>query len=83
MDATTILAGIGAILTAAGGIFILIHEFRRRERRQMQKQIDDMADELNSLQHDYLELRKFMLQISTLLVDNGILPPEIPTPKQF
>ena len=83
MEFGAVLAGVTAIITAAGGIFIVVHEFRRRERRQMQQQIDDMADELNSLQHDYLELRKFMLQISQLLLDNGIAAPEIPIPKHF
>ncbi|MET0786326.1 MAG: hypothetical protein ABWY25_06430 [Paenisporosarcina sp.] len=78
MSLESIFTGIAAILTAAGGIFLVVSEFRRRERRSMQGQINDLNHELESLQHDYLELRKFMMQISELLVAHGIEPPEVP-----
>jgi len=78
MSLEAILTGIAAILTAAGAVVIIVREFRRRERRVMQGQIHDLERELEKLQHDYLELRKFMMQISELLVANGIEPPEIP-----
>lgn len=78
MDAATILTGIGAILTAAGGIVLVIREFRRRDRKAMQSELNDLNRELTKLQHDYLELRKFMLQISQLLIDHGIESPEVP-----
>lgn len=76
----SIFTGIAAILTAAGGMAIVVKEFRRRERRAMQRQIDDMSQELNLLQHDYLELRKFLMQISQLLIEHGLEPPETPIP---
>ena len=79
MSLESILLGIAGIVTATGGIAIAVKEFRRRERRAMQEQINDLNAELELLQHDYLELRKFILQISQLLIDNGIQPPEIPT----
>jgi hypothetical protein len=78
MSLEAILTGIAAILTAAGAIVIIVKEFRRRERRAMQGQIDDLEHELELLQHDYLELRKFMMQISELLIANGIESPEVP-----
>ena len=78
MSLEAIFTGIAAILTAAGGVVLVVREFRRRERRSMQGQINDLNRELESLQHDYLELRKFMMQISELLVSHGIEPPEIP-----
>ena len=77
-----IFTGVAAIITAAGGIVLVIHEFRRRDRRAMQQELDDLNSELVRLQHDYLELRKFMLQISELLVAHGIDAPEIPMHQQ-
>jgi hypothetical protein len=76
-----IFTGIAAIITAAGGVVLVIREFRRRDRIAMQKEIDDVNEELARLQHDYLELRKFMLQISQLLIEHGIAPPELPIPR--
>lgn len=81
MSIDAILTGIAAILTAAGGIALVIREYRRHDRRIMQRELDDINEELNVLQHDYLELRKFMLQISQLMIEHGIEPPETPVPR--
>ena len=78
MDWGAIASGIGAILTAAGAMSLLIHEIRRRDRKSMQVAIDEVTAELIILQHDYLELRKFMVHITQLLNDQGIDPPEVP-----
>lgn len=80
MDINAILAGCAAILTAAGGIALVVREFRRRDRRAAQRQLDDVIRELALLQHDYIELRKFMVQVSELLIDRGIDPPVMPPP---
>jgi hypothetical protein len=73
-----IFTGIAAIVTAAGGIVIVVREFRRRDRRAAQRELDDVIKQLELLQHDYIELRKFMLQISELLIEHGIEPPPLP-----
>lgn len=78
MSPEAIFTGIGAILTGATGVALLVHEFRRKDRREMQKAIDELEAELAVLQHDYLVLRKFLMQISQLLIDHGIDAPEIP-----
>jgi len=76
----TILAGCAAILTAAGGLALVVREFRRRDRRAAAKALDDVLEQLARLEHDYIELRKFMLQVSELLLAHGINPPDMPKP---
>ncbi len=80
MSLDAVLAGVAAILTAAGGIALVVREFRRRDRRAAQRQLDDVIRELAALQHDYIELRTFMVQVSELLIDHGITPPPMPPP---
>lgn len=78
MSLDAIFTGIAAIVTAAGGLAIVVREFRRRDRRAAQRELDDVITQLERLQHDYIELRKFMLQISELLIQHGIDPPALP-----
>jgi hypothetical protein len=73
-----IFTGIAAIFTAAGGIVLVVREFRRRDRRAAQRELNDVLTQLERLQNDYIELRKFMLQVSELLLEHGINPPSMP-----
>jgi hypothetical protein len=75
-----ILLGIGAIVTAAGGIYISVHEFRRRERRVTRKEIEDLTDEVESLSRLLLEQRRYIYRLVTLMIDAGMNPPQPPAP---
>jgi len=78
MGLDAILTGIAAIVAAAGGLVLVVREFRRRDRRAAQRELNDVIRQLEALQHDYIELRKFMLQVSELLIQHGIAPPALP-----
>lgn len=60
MGLETILTGIGAILTAAGGTYLLVHEFRRRDRRESQKEIESLEEDLHHVRQDNIVLRRIL-----------------------
>ena len=70
-----------------GGVYIAVHETRRRERKVTRKEIDDLTHEVNSLINEtaslrglLLEQRKFIYKLVTLMIDAGLDPPQPPAP---
>ena len=77
MDWGAIFVGIGAIVTAAGGCMLVIAEFRRRDRREMQRLVDESHHALNALQAECMEVRVHAFKLAARLADFGvIMPPE-------
>lgn len=80
MSLESILVGIGAIFTAAGGIYLAVHEFRRRDRRITRAEIDDLSKEVESLSRLLLEQRRYIYKLVALMIDAGMNPPQPPAP---
>ena len=80
MDASAVAAGLGAVLTGAGGVFLIVNEYRRKDRRVSKEAIDTYSDELYELGQSYIELRRYDFEIRRTLADAGIDTP--PPPKR-
>ena len=80
MDATSVAAGLGAVLTGAGGVFLVVNEYRRKDRRVAKEALDEYSDELYELGQSYIELRRYDFEIRRTLADAGIDTP--PPPKR-
>lgn len=78
MTLQVLLTGLGAIITAAAGIVLLVREFRRRDRIAAARQIDDMAGELTITRQDLLAYEQWAFITSGLLISNGIVAPKLP-----
>ena len=83
MDLEAILAGVGAIVTAAAGVVLIVREFRRRERLASLKEIDEMSAELSRLRHDFLAFRRFAFGLAQMLADRGVDVPPAPAPSEL
>lgn len=78
MDWETLIAGIGAILTAAGGCVLVIREFRRRDRVALKQELNDLSVDVTELRADMVICRRYAFLLGELLADNGIEVPEPP-----
>lgn len=78
MTLDAILAGIGAIVTAAGGIILVVRELRRRDRIASVRQIDNLSGELLVTRQDFLVYQQWAFHASQIMVANGIIPPPLP-----
>lgn len=82
-----ILGAIGVTVAASGGVYIAVHEARRRERKVTRKeindlisQVDELTVEVGSLQRLLLEQRRYIYKLVTLMIDAGMDPPQPPAP---
>ena len=80
MTLDAILAGIGAIITAAGGIVLVVREFRRRDRKASLQELDQLGDEVHALQADFLNYRRWAYDLAVMLTDMGVHVPPAPPP---
>jgi hypothetical protein len=80
MDATSVAAGLGAVLTGGAGVFLIVNEYRRKDRRVAKEALETYSDELYDLGQAYVELRRYDFEVRKLLADAGIDTP--PPPKR-
>jgi hypothetical protein len=82
VDVAAILTGIAAILTAAGGMTLVIREFRRRDRRAYQGEIDELTTELHLLREDFADHRRWAFELQQRASSAGldVLHPPEPRP---
>lgn len=78
MDFTAVLAGVGAILTAAGGTTLVIREFRRRDHRASNREINMLTDDLHQCREDEIRWRNYAHTLRELLADHGVETTEPP-----
>ena len=69
---------MGAVATGAGGVVLLLHEFRRKDRKATRAAMDTYSDELYSLGQAYVELRRYDFEVRKRLADAGIDTPPPP-----
>lgn len=75
-----LLASIAVVVTGLGGIYIAIHETRRRERKTVRKELNELVEEVDTLQHLLLEQRRWIYKAAMILADHGIDVPRPPAP---
>jgi len=75
---------VGDIVVAAigfvGGIWIAVHELRRRERRVTRREINDLTREVEALRHLLLEQRRYIYRVASTMIDAGLDVPQPPAP---
>ena len=84
MDTSVVLAALGAVLSGAGGLFIVVYELRRRDRRQLRGTIEQIDDDLQRVTQGYIDLRRYSFGLRQKLTDLGVdsePPPTLP-PRQ-
>jgi len=74
----TLLTGIGALLTGAGGCVLVIREFRRRDRRALKRELDELGVDVAELRHATVICRRYAYLLAEKLADHGIDIPEPP-----
>jgi len=83
VDLPTILTGIGAIVTAGGGVVLLVREFRRRDRVESDKELDALSRDLHATRADLIAFRRYAFELRGLLADAGIDQPDAPSPHEL
>lgn len=72
------LAGVGAILTALGGIFLIVRELNRRERKAANRQIDSLSKQIDVLRRDFLAYHGWAFDLARRLTGRGMEVPPAP-----
>jgi len=73
-------AALGSIFTAALGVVLVIREFRRRDRRESLKEIEECNDEVHALRADFNSYRHWAYELSVSLATHGLPFPPAPPP---
>jgi len=73
-------AALGSIFTAALGVVLVIREFRRRDRRESLREIEQCNDEVHALRADFLSYRTWAYGIAVMLANTGAHVPPAPPP---
>ena len=78
MDWQTLAAGIGAVLTAAGGCTIVIREITRRDRSAVRREMNELSEDVTVLRADLVACRRYAYELAEALARHGIEPDEPP-----
>jgi len=71
VDWGAVIAGIGAIVTAAGGCALVISEYRRRDRRALKAERDALSSDLAQLRNDLVICRRYSFVLAEELAGLG------------
>lgn len=71
MDWQTFALALGTVFTGVTGVVLVVHEFRRRDRRALTDEAGEMGDDLASLRHDLVMCRRYAYDLAVLLADHG------------
>lgn len=74
------LGWAAATIAAFGGVWVVVHELRRRERRVTRREIDDLVAEVHALRALLLEQRRHIYALTVIMIDAGLTPPPPPAP---
>jgi hypothetical protein len=77
---STLLTAIGALVTGAGGCIILIREFRRRDRRALKRELDELGEDVMELRANLIVCRRYAFHLVERLADSGL---DIPYPDEW
>ena len=72
MDVAAIFTGVAAILTAAGGMLLVIREFRRRDRAACQEDLDQVGEDLHLLRQDYAHFQRWAYLLRQQALQAGV-----------
>lgn len=75
MDAGAWLTAVCAVLAAATGIYLTIHEARRRERRQVAGELDELTSELGDARDGHIACERYVYELRRVLADHGVDTP--------
>lgn len=81
MEPAAIFTGIAAVLTAAGGMLLVVREFRRRDRRACQEDVDQLSEDLHLLRQDFSHLRRWAFIVRQQAIDAGVDATDPPEPR--
>lgn len=87
MDLATDVGWVAGAVVVCSGVYIAVHEARRRERKVTRQeindlvaQVDELIKEVGALQRLLLEQRRYIYKLVTLMIDAGLEPPQPPAP---
>lgn len=80
MDVDRLSTGVGAVFAGITGVWLVIREFRRRDRKSSVRDIRQLNEEVEALQHLYLEQRRYVYRLVMYMIDQGMDPPLPPAP---
>jgi hypothetical protein len=66
------ITGIAAVLTAIAGVVWLIYEFRRRDHRELTKEIHTLTRELHDSREQEIQWRDYAHGLREQLADLGV-----------
>lgn len=82
MDWQTFVLGLGTFASAVAGCVLVVHEFRRRDRKALTQEVSAMSDDLAEVRHDLVACRRYAYDLAMRLTSNGLHAPEPPEVKQ-
>ena len=74
-----ILTGVGALISAAGGLLLAIRAVRSKERKAAASEIDSLSTMLSAERHSRVQCEADRHQLRLSLTEHGI---DLPQPKE-
>jgi len=80
VELPTLLTGLGATLLAFSGLMFIIHELRRQDKRDSNRQINELSQETYSLREDVIAWERYSHQLRERLAAEGMEDLPVPPP---
>jgi hypothetical protein len=76
-----IITGLAGIVSAAGGMLLIVRAVRNKERKAAKQELDEVSDELHEERETRIQLEELAHQQRVLLAQSGIALPAGEMPK--